>query len=276
MTAGEDGGELESLLARRAARHRLGGPRIGSLDELASFVDERRLVLWTGRGEVASLPEAIAGRALSGSWWSQPEAVEIYALLEQAEDDGLFGHEALTAPLVAAKSCAVAPVLATAVSVVAHDEGRLERCAERRSPAAAALLARVVAEGALRMDDPRLAGASGRRARLELEHALVARSRSVHTDAGRHTAVLETFDAGPFPARSKAPPGDYAAALGDLAAAALHSAVVAPERAAARWLAFEPDGGRRAAALAGALEAHGGRRLAVGRTTWVSLLALGG
>lgn len=174
-----------------------------STDEVATFVDDRRIALLTGSGAVASLPDAIAGRGLTGSWWSQPEAGLIYQLLEAAEDQGLGGAPLLASPLVTGKQAVIAAPLAAAVARIASDPGRVgrcdaRRCDARRSSLATALLELVEAEGSVRMDDPRVAGPSGREARLELERSLVARSSSVHTESGRHVSILEPWATSPI------------------------------------------------------------------------------
>ena len=44
-----------------------------------AFVKANGLVLESGRGPIPSLAEAVAGEALSGSWWGHPRADQIFA-----------------------------------------------------------------------------------------------------------------------------------------------------------------------------------------------------
>ena len=247
---------------------------------MAAFVVDRGVVLagaggsGSGRSAMPALPEAIAGRALAGSWWSQPETGRIYDLLELAEHDGLAGAPVCEAPLVEAKRAVLAPHLAPLAARLALDPGRLERAEAVRSPAAGRLLEAVSSLGSLRMDDPRAMGAGGsaaalRKARLELERALVVTTSTFHTDAGRHVALLEPFGRSAIAeltGRGDPATGGYDDVLAAFTAALLGSAVVARVAEMAKWCTFEPDRGRRALAV----EGSGGRPVATDAGKWLA------
>jgi len=265
----DDRPALDQLLAQRGVFHHVtGGGRFGALAEVEAFVGERQLVFLTGRGALPSLPEAIAGRRFSGSWWSQPEAHQIYALLETAEADGLLGAPMLTASLVSARHTVIAPSLATSVARLAADPERAERALANCSTLARQLIAAVSSDGSMRMDHPRFTGPAGRKARLELERGLLAFTTSFHTELGRHVAVLQPWAVSPI-ARS-APAGQLASledALAAIVRACLRSAVVAEAREAASWLrvGVEPD------RLRSAWESLDLRRLRVAGSEWLAL-----
>jgi hypothetical protein len=50
-------------------------------DDALAFVKEHGVVLVSAKGSAPSLVEAIAGRPIKGSWWADPDARRIYAVL---------------------------------------------------------------------------------------------------------------------------------------------------------------------------------------------------
>ena len=50
-------------------------------DEALAFVCEQGIVLVFAKGPAPRLTEAIAGEAIKGSWWAQPEGKHIYSTL---------------------------------------------------------------------------------------------------------------------------------------------------------------------------------------------------
>ena len=59
-----------------------------SADDALAFVEERGVVLVSAKGSGSSLVEAIAGRPIKGSWWADPEARRIYAVLGIVTESG--------------------------------------------------------------------------------------------------------------------------------------------------------------------------------------------
>lgn len=51
-----------------------------------AFVRKHGVVLEAGRGPVASLADAAAGRPIRGSWWGHPKGREIFALTRAVRD----------------------------------------------------------------------------------------------------------------------------------------------------------------------------------------------
>ncbi len=51
-----------------------------------AFVRKHGVVLEAGRGPVASFADAVAGRAIRGSWWGHPKGREIFALTRAVRD----------------------------------------------------------------------------------------------------------------------------------------------------------------------------------------------
>src|SRR2546427_642783 len=74
--------QLESPQALRRRLHRLRPSRpIRDVRSALAFIEERGIVLSTGRSSLPSLAEAIAGRQLRGSWMANPEVFRIYKVL---------------------------------------------------------------------------------------------------------------------------------------------------------------------------------------------------
>ncbi len=213
----------------RRRRHRIDPSRpIRTARALGAFVEEAGLAFVTGRGDLPSLVEAIAGREIRGSWMADPECHRIYALLGRLDEVG-----ALVAPVVAGKACAVHVALAPAVGRVASDEGRRERTRKDLPARARRLLERVEREGELRMDESGLPTREGRSARQALERALLVVSESLHTDRGSHTAVVRPWRESAFAAHTSRLGFDEAE--GAIVEAAVRAGVVVPVRSAARW-----------------------------------------
>lgn len=190
---------------------------IRSVRQAVQFVRKKKIVLVTGKASVPNLAEAIAGRTLRGSWMAHPEVFKIWIILTGLEKSNL-----LFVPLVQGKRTALHPSLGPAVQRIALHRPPI-------SPAAAKLLARVQKTG--RVDSPE------RKARLELERALLIWSEEIHTDSGAHAIIARPWSASPF-ARL---PSEFSLedAQDELTLAAVRSAERAPEREARRWFRFD-------------------------------------
>lgn len=235
--------ELEHLLGARTRSHRLIGLPMSSLGELEDWLAGLGVALVSGRGALPNAAEAIAGGPIEGSWWGHAEGSRIYRLLGELEE-GASGYEELA--LVEGKRTLLAASLVPAAAALAADPGRRRRVVEGLKAPARRLLEALESKRVVRSDDHGAAGKEARSARRALEAGLLARSRSVHTESGRHVSLLEPYG-------DEAPPGgakETAAALSELLAAGLSACVVAERREIEGWFRFvEPDAGRRSDAL---------------------------
>ena len=146
--------------------------------------------------------------------------------------------------LVEGKRTLISASLAPVVHAIASDPERRHRVAEALTEPARRLLGLVEDGRTVRSDDSGQPGKVGRKARTELEAALLARSTSVHTLAGHHVSLLEAYGNEPEPGTP------MTHGLRALFEVSLRAAVVAERTEALKWFRFvEPDRERRAAAL---------------------------
>jgi hypothetical protein len=247
-------GRLRKL---RAARHRLDPPRpVIDVADAVAFVKDRQIVLLMGRDMVASLPEAITGRPIRGSWMADPAAQRIYAILSALPE-----ARVPTTRVLAGKWTGLAPTLAPAVVRVALDDVRRARELARLPLTARQLFARVERASVIRSDELPWPASEVRRARNALERHMLIASRSIHTPSGRHVAELRSWREEPLVRRfePKARKLAFENALERLLEACLWSAVIAEERAAHDWFADAAEGLSRMIA-AGRVRRSGGRR----------------
>jgi hypothetical protein len=128
-----------------------------------------------------SATAAIAGEPIAGSWWSHQLANVIYGALESLDD------RFATCKLVARKLTLVAPRLWPDLAAIGS--AGLDWQCDGLSPAELDLLARASsAAGAVPLDQPGLR-AAGRR----LEERLLVAAHDVHTDAGHHLKVVQSW-----------------------------------------------------------------------------------
>lgn len=121
----------------------------------------------------------ILGESLNTSWWSHPKADVIFSVLSE-----LAEHEdVLFTKLVAKKDTLVERSLWPSLAAIgkANDEWQQAGL----TSTAASLLARAAGENEVRAAGP---------AAKELQVRLLATARQVHTSAGRHEMVLESWD----------------------------------------------------------------------------------
>src|SRR2546422_5573313 len=256
--------QLEGLQALRLRLHRLRPSRpIRDLRGALAFIDERSIVLSTGRSSLPSLAEAIAGRQLRGSWMANPEVFGIYKILGTVSRSAAV----LSAPLVLGKETFLDASLAPAVARIAGDATRRSACSASLPPLAKRLLTDVEAHGEVRMDRWSASTQPGRKARLVLERLLLVASRDLHTESGYHTAVVTPWRKSRIAMRfGKA--GNrlgFEEAQDQLVLAAVGSAVIAPEREVRRWFVF---GAKPIEELVNEGKL---RRLTTGRVSWLTL-----
>jgi len=123
----------------------------------------------------------VAGAPVHGSWWSHPRSHEIFRV-----NCALADHpDVLVVKLISAKLTYVERGLWSCV--VAIGRAREAWQAERLSPGARELLEAV--DHAQVQTNRRLAKAAS-----ELEKSLLVYSEQVHTEAGSHARLLETWD----------------------------------------------------------------------------------
>lgn len=230
---------LDALQARRLRLHRLDPSRpLRDARAAAAFVRERQMVLSTGRSSLPALSEAIAGRALAGSWMAHPEAGRIHKILAD-----LRKHDFISAPLVLGKDVLMHPALGPAVERVASDRERRAQVRRRLPPLARRLLEAVETKGRVRMDHWGPPAARARPARVLLERELLVAGSEMHTEGGYHTVILRPWRTGRIGSRfgSQSRRLGYDEAADTLIVAGVRSAVVAPEREVRRWFVFRDD-----------------------------------
>jgi hypothetical protein len=231
---------LDELEMLRLKLHRLSPARpLRSVTAATAFIRERHMVMSTGHASLPVLSEAIAGRHLPGSWMAHAEAARIYKILGRMARSPI-----VAAPIVLGKETLCDPSLGPAVERVAHDPRRRHMVLKALPPLARRLLATVEAEGQLRMDRWGAPTRNARPARLLLERQLLVTSSSLHTERGYHTSLvipwaLSTISQRVAPQARKI---SFSDAEDQLLIAAVHAAVLAPEREVRRWFVF---GGER-------------------------------
>lgn len=255
----DDTGDIAELEARRVREHRLGGMPIRDVRQLAAFVRDRRIVLATGKAAIPNMADAIAGRALQGSWMANPEVHLIYRLMQRL--DGFH-----SAPLVLGKGTIVDPSLAPALFGLAADAARRADAYRRLSGDAARLLELLDHNDEVRMDQIDMPTKQSRKARVELEREFLVHSYDIHTARGAHTSVIAPWDTSPL-ARQLAGTAvvPFNAAADTLVFAGLRAAVLSPEREVRKWFAGA------SAALDRALGNGAARRLRAGQRPLVAL-----
>ncbi len=258
---------IESLLALRAKAHRIGAAPLTSAGDLVAWIDERSIALVSGRSALPNAAEAIAGRAIEGSWWGDPDGSLIYRLLTALElGESRPAVDDLV--LVDGKRTLVSHRLVPAVCAVAANPERRRRVRDGLRTPARQLLDLLTDDRAVRAEDTGLTSAEFRKARGALESGLLARSTSVHTESGHHASVLEAFGLDEI-ASAGAAAASGEAALRALFEGALRSAVVASRREMDRWFRFvEPEAARRS----GAIDGLGTRQLEADGGPWLTLL----
>lgn len=255
--------EIKRLQALRLKLHRLDPPRpIRNLRSALAFIKERRIVLSAGRSSLPMLAEAIAGRALRGSWMANPEVYRIYDMLKRIYKD----LDVMSAPLILGKDTIMHGSLGPALQRIAADTERCCGAISTLPPLARRLLDAVERAGQLRMDRWGVTAEKAREARLQLERDILVISRDIHTEHGYHTSVVTPWAqckiAKTYGAQAKRLALEDA--VDDIVLAAVRSAVLASEREVRRWFVF---GEHRLDALvaAGAMQ-----RLGSGKNAWLT------
>lgn len=255
--------EVRRLQGLRLKLHRLEPSRaIRTGASAAAFIKERRIVLSAGRSSLPMLAEAITGRPIRGSWMADREVYRIYGLFKK-----IYKHpDVYASPLILGKETLIHASLGPPVARIAGDSERRAAARGALAPPARRLLDEVERTGSVRMDRWSASTGQGRKARLQLERELLVVSRDLHTERGYHTAIVMPWSTSRIARRFAAPARrlDSSEAVDQLLAAAVRSAVIAPEREVRRWIT---SGEERIEAL---ISMRKLTRHAAGRIDWLT------
>jgi hypothetical protein len=105
----------------------------GSPQGALAFVDEKGVVLESGRGPVPSLVEAIVGESIRGSWWGHPKGSEIFRATRAVRDS----PDVLVCKLVEGKITYVHRRLWRALVGLHGEPGRLDAIREEHTASGA-------------------------------------------------------------------------------------------------------------------------------------------
>lgn len=106
-----------------------------TLKQARAFVKQRGIVLHSARHpKIPSVAEAVAGEAISGSWWSHPAGKQIFRALSAIDDD----DDVVTCRLVAGKLTYVHrrlwPALRTLATAKLLSSRQLDRVQQEHLP----------------------------------------------------------------------------------------------------------------------------------------------
>lgn len=151
--------------------------RVSAAALLAAALDEHGLLLLQDK-ELPSAVGIITGERLAGSWWSHPQAHEIFRRLEELEAAG----DVVATKLIGGKVTFVHRRLWPALAAVGR--AREEWQTRGLSAAARRLLARVDEEKSVHTSGP---------AAKELQERLLVDAHEEHTASGKHVTVLKSW-----------------------------------------------------------------------------------
>lgn len=147
----------------------------------------RGLMLHHGR-EFPSITSLVCGEPISGSWWSHPKADLIYWVMDEIEDSA----EVTEAKLINGKVTAVHRTWWSALQAI----GTARQAWQTRglTPLARSML-RKADKGSFRVDQhrTRAVGKPTDAARM-LQRRLLVHATELHTETGKHTKVLMSWD----------------------------------------------------------------------------------
>ena len=166
---------------------------IRTLKEALSFVRIHRIVPMTPAGDLPSFVTEVVGERVKGSWWGHPKGNLVYDLAEGLLDS----EEVCSIPLIDGRSTLVHSSLLPALYRVVTDAGWRRSKTDELAAVERKLLAAVEKAGTL-VPDPwaKKSGVDGsalKKARERLAKELLLKSASVHTESGKHVAVLHNW-----------------------------------------------------------------------------------
>jgi len=164
----------------RRIREEITSPRVSPVDRVLKALAENQLLLKQDKS-VPNVVSILTGESLRTSWWSHPKAHFIFAVLSKLADH----PDVLFAKLVCGKDTMIHRSLWPAVLAVGR--AREPWQAQGLSDGAKRVLERLDREEG----SVRAVGAPVR----ELEKRLLATSREIHTEGGRHEMALESWQA---------------------------------------------------------------------------------
>lgn len=162
------------------------GPVAG---KILAEIRNRGLLLHSGC-EFPSITTMICGEPISGSWWSHPKGNLIYSVMEELDDCG----EVTRAKLINGKVTEIYRSLWP--SLVSIGSAREKWQTAGLTDLARALLTKA-SKGEFRVDEYRqrkFTQKPGDAVRL-LEKRLLLYTHEIHTDSGKHTKVLSSWQA---------------------------------------------------------------------------------
>jgi hypothetical protein len=162
---------------------------LSTAPQALAWIREHQLATLAGPEPPPSLVLAVTGSAVRGSWWAHPKGGTIYALAQALDD----APDVLSTELVGGRVTFVQERLWPALGRVVTDaKWRRARSADLSSDARL-LLGRVERSGHVRLDELRGDKKALSRARTELERAALVISTQLHTQSGKHSAVLRSW-----------------------------------------------------------------------------------
>jgi hypothetical protein len=203
----------------------------------ADLVREKRIVLAAGKHPLPTIADHVAGEPVRGNWWSHPKGGAIFAALQTLDHDPFVR----ICRLVDGRVTFVHASLWPAVLRLARDPARVSAAVRALPAIAKRLLDAVDAAGAsgLRSD---AAPARLRDGRRHLERALLVQTDEVHTESGKHAAVLTAWaHVGTERERRAAASTSLEESLDALVGAMLAAAPGATEKELRRWLPIAPE-----------------------------------
>lgn len=233
VTTARDKALFEELNKIRTRSHRLTRVlALRTLEETIKFVEDRKVAISLGHDAVASLPAAIAGHPIRGSWMADPAVEKIYKILE-----GLHENRVTHVRLLGGKRTVLCHQLSPAFVRIVSDDVRRDRHVKLLPAIARQLFEEVVKASHLATDELPWDTGDVRKARALLEARLLVASETVHTPSGRHVAYLQSWQSTSLVRKfhRQAMRLTYAEAVDHLLEACLASAVIAEERVAKQW-----------------------------------------
>jgi hypothetical protein len=149
----------------------------GAISKVLAALTQHGLLLKQDKA-LLSVVGLVTGEALVGSWWSHPDAHQIFELLEALGERA----DLLETKLIHGKVTFISEPLWPALLGVATSNEPWQRAA--LSPAARRLYAEVTRSGERDASGPTV---------KELEQRLLVRTEQRHTPSGHHVLVLESW-----------------------------------------------------------------------------------
>jgi hypothetical protein len=156
---------------------------VKSSKDARAVLEREGVLMLTPIAGLTSIVESIAKGKVKGSWWGHPAGKQIFRVASELEDmDGVW-----VIKLVDGKTTFVDRTLHPAIYRIATDRAWRRSRVERLGAKARALFAALPLRRSIRADE---LDKSTKKAREEIERALLVHSASEHTERGAHISVL--------------------------------------------------------------------------------------